>query len=445
MRVLLIQPPIEDFYTTPIRFYPLGLLYVAAILQGRGHEVAVLDCLTPFRKRQRTVPADFRDLIPLFQNRPLLFKHYYHFGMTHEEVIMAARDWQPDLLGWSSLFTAYFDQVEELARQIHERLGIPQFMGGHHASAFAGQIRERLPFLDAILTGPAESSLPTYMARWDKGSVHPIEWRSLAPAHGLLAGAEYRIAKKHYVSMTASRGCPFRCDFCSIHALFGHRIEYRTVESVLEEMRWNCRHKQAGIINFEDDNLAWKREWFLSLLRGVQADPVLQNLELTAMNGLCHATLDQEVLEQMRRAGFKSLNLSFVSNDEEIRRQYHRPAHHEFAEIVRHAQQQGMFVTAYVIIGLPEQTYDEIKAGIDYLLDLGVLVGPSVFYIPPASPLFERLSVQDATLQNWRMYRSSAFAVETPHLSREQLLDLFQYAREKNVQARDQAAAGQKR
>jgi radical SAM superfamily enzyme YgiQ (UPF0313 family) len=141
----------------------------------------------------------------------------------------------------------------------------------------------------------------------------------------------------------------------------------------------------------------------------------------------------------MRRAGFKSLNLSYVTNDEEIRRQYHRPARHEFAEIVRHAQQAGMFITAYVIIGLPEQTYDEIKAGIDYLLDLGVLVGPSVFYIPPASPLFDRLSVKDTIRQNWRMYRSSAFAVETAYLSREQLLDLFQYAREKNIQARGQA------
>jgi radical SAM superfamily enzyme YgiQ (UPF0313 family) len=445
MRVLLIQPPIEDFYTTPIRFYPLGLLYVAAILQGRGHEVAVLDCLTPFRKRQVPVPADFRDLVPLFQDRPLLFKHYYHFGMQDEQVLAFARDWQPDLLGWSSLFTAYFDQVESLARLLHDKLAIPQFMGGHHASAFADQIRERLPFLDAVLTGPAESSVPRFMAGRDRGSEQPIQWRSLMPVHGLLSGADYRIGKYNYVSMTASRGCPFRCDFCSIHALFGNRIEYRSVQAVLQELRWNYQYKDTRIFNFEDDNLAWKREWFLSFLQAVQADPTLQNIELTAMNGLCHATLDQEVLEQMRCAGFKSLNLSFVSSDEEIRRQYHRPARHEFAEIVRHAQQAGMFVTAYVIIGLPEQTYDEIKAGIDYLLDLGVLVGPSVFYIPPASPLYERLSVQDTLRQNWRMYRSSAFAVETPHLTREQLLDLFQYAREKNMQARDQGQIRQER
>lgn len=439
MRVLLIQPPIEDFYTTPIRFYPLGLLYVAAILQDRGHEVGVLDSLTPFRKRQRQVPADLRALLPLFQDRPLLFKHYYHFGLQEEELLAAVRRWQPDLIGWSSLFTAYFDQVETLVRRTHEELGLPQFIGGHHASAFAGQIRERLPFLNAVLTGPAESSLPGYMARWDGGDEDPVEWRSLVPAHGMLSGPDYRIAKKNYVSMTASRGCPFRCDFCSIHALFGTRIEYRPVQAVLDEMRWNYQHKQVRIFNFEDDNLAWRREWFLAFLRAVQSDPLLQEIELTAMNGLCHATLDQEVLEQMRLAGFTSLNLSFVSNDMDIRRRYHRPARHEFAEIVKQAQRLGFFITAYVIIGLPEQTDAEIRAGIDYLLDLGVLVGPSVFYIPPASPLYDRLALPEQVRQNWRLYRSSAFAVETPYLTRLQLVELFQYARERNLQARKSA------
>lgn len=51
-RVLLIQRPVEDFYTTPIRLYPLGLLYVAAILRKFGMEVKILDSFNPLKKRK---------------------------------------------------------------------------------------------------------------------------------------------------------------------------------------------------------------------------------------------------------------------------------------------------------------------------------------------------------------------------------------------------------
>ncbi|OPZ66965.1 MAG: hypothetical protein BWY83_02739 [bacterium ADurb.Bin478] len=92
-----------------------------------------------------------------------------------------------------------------------------------------------------------------------------------------------------------------------------------------------------------------------------------------------------------------------------------------------------------MIIGLPEQTYSEIKESIDYLLSLGVLVGPSVFYIPPASALYRRLPLTDAMRNQWSLYRSSAFAVETEHVTREQLVELFAYCRRRNLEQRENA------
>ena len=93
-------------------------------------------------------------------------------------------------------------------------------------------------------------------------------------------------------------------------------------------------------------------------------------------------------------------------------------------------------MTVYVIIGLPEQTYAEIKGSIDYLLGLEVLVGPSVFYLPPGSALYDRIEVPGDVLDNWNLYRSSAFAVETPHLNRGALIELFSYVRKRNLENR---------
>jgi radical SAM superfamily enzyme YgiQ (UPF0313 family) len=221
--------------------------------------------------------------------------------------------------------------------------------------------------------------------------------------------------------------------------MFGRSISYRPVESVLEEMRWNYIQKNVRIFNFEDDNLSYDREWFWEFLWSVKEDPLLQDVELTAMNGLCSSTLDESLLPSMVQAGFRRLNLSFVTQSRELKSEYHRPLEgRDFESFIRAAQKLGLFVTVYVIIGLPGQTFEEAKDSIDYLCSLGVLVGPSIFYLPPASPLYERLSLPPAVKNNWNLYRSSAFAVETDQISRGQLVELFVYARRKNLENKNQ-------
>jgi len=435
MKVLLVQPPLEDFYTTAIRLYPLGLLYAAAVLEEAGCTVEILDCLSPLRQRRIPVPLDFAYLEP-FMGEPTFFKGYYKYGMSANETVRRVKDFGPDIIGVSSQFTAYYQRVEELVRLIKQNFRSPVFIGGNHATAFPAEIRKRTPEIDDILIGPAEDCLPEYLER--RGhcvAEEKPDWTQLRPGHHLLNPANYTIGRRNYVSLTSSRGCPFRCDFCSVQSMFGRSISYRPVEMVLEEMRWNYMQKNVRIFNFEDDNLSYDREWFLEFLGAVKEDPILKDLELTAMNGLCSATLEESLLPSMVQAGFKRLNLSFVTQSQDLKSEYHRPLEGRgFEGFVRAAQKMGLFVTVYVIIGLPGQTFDEVRDSIDYLCGLGVLVGPSVFYIPPASPLYERLSLPSAVKNNWNLYRSSAFAVETDQFSRGRLVELFVYARRKNLE-----------
>ncbi len=437
MKVLLIQPPLEDFYTTPIRLYPLGLLYAARIFLDSGWEADILDCLSPFKKRRLPIPKSFDYLIPFMEN-PYFYKNYYRFGISEQEIVSRIRASSPDLIGISSQFTAYYQSVEELVHLIKKNFRLPIFVGGNHATAFTEEIKARTPEVDHILSGPAEDCLPEFLNELGFNSIKgPVDWRTIRPAHHLLLGDFYRIGKKNCVSMIASRGCPYSCEFCSVHLMFGRKINYRPVEEVIQEMRWNYNHKNVRIFNFEDDNLSFDRQWFLQFLREVNSDSLLKNVELTAMNGICYPNLDDEILTEMRRACFKQLNLSFVTQSLELKRKYHRPnTTYNFERLVRTVQKLGFSITVYIIIGLPGQTLEEIKTTIDYLLELGVLVGPSVFYLPHGSKLYERLQVSPEIRNNWNLYRSSAFALETEHLSRAQLIDLFSYARMRNLEKR---------
>jgi len=435
MKILLIQPPFEDFYATPIRLYPLGILYAASVLEGAGCEVAVLDCLWPLAKHQRPVPDEMGYLRP-YLDHPLFFKGYYRFGLSEKDIIQRIKDFRPDFIGISSQFTAYFQSVAELARVIKREYELPIFVGGHHATAFPAEIRQKSAEIDFILQGPAEQSLPGFLAQQGiaTGPAAP-DWSEVQPSRELLAGGHYRIGRKNYMSLIASRGCPFRCDFCSVGRMFGRKITYRSLENVLADMRLGYLRDDVRIFNFEDDNLSFDRAWFSEFLGAVAADPILRGAELTAMNGLCSQTLDEKVLAPMWEAGFRNLNLSLVTLDPEVKAGYHRLAENkDFEALIRAAKKLGFFVTVYVIIGLPGQSAEEIRESMDYLWRLGVLVGPSVFYIPPASPLFVRLEIDPSVRNAWGLYRSSAFAVETAALSRRQLIDLFLYARQKNLE-----------
>ncbi len=442
MRILLLQPPIEDFYTTPIRFYPLGLLYAAAVLGEAGHKVRLIDALTPLKRRTLALPPDFSHLKPFLGAAPQFFKHYYRFGREDKALLDEIKACQPDAVGISSQFTAYYKNVDEIASLIKEETGCMIFIGGHHATAFSNECRRRTPAIDAVCPGPAESGLQYVLDCGKKPLVSgEIDWRMVRPAHALVDPHEYRIGRRRYASLLCSRGCPQGCDFCGVERMFGRRMSYRPVEAVLAEMRYLYEERQVRIFNFEDDNLTIRRVWFQEFLREVIAEPHFADIELTAMNGMCYPTLDEETLRLMWRAGFRRLNLSYVTRDPQLRSDYHRPQSGEqLEEVIIQAQHLGLFVTVYFIIGLPGQTFLEIRETIDYLLSLGVLVGPSIFYIPPASPLYDRLTLPEATLADWNLYRSSAFAVETAQLSRVQLVELFNYVRTENLRQEDGAS-----
>jgi radical SAM superfamily enzyme YgiQ (UPF0313 family) len=446
-KVLLIQPPIEDFFTTPIRLYPLGLLYVARVFELLGFEVEILDCLNPLKKTRIPLPEKFSYLQPYLDN-PYFFQQYWRFGWPLEKIITRVREFSPDLIGISCSFAAYYRSLDELARALKTKFSIPIILGGNQASCLAEQIKAKTPEIDEVIRGQAEISLPVYLREnyAEKSSLEArtaeeshIDWKDLWPAHHVVNPDYYRIGQKNYVSLQASRGCPQNCSFCNVHLVFGRKVDYRPVASVIEEMRWAYLHREVRIFNFEDDNLSFDREWLVEFLLAVSRDQVLEGIELTFMNGLGYENLDEDILWLMRQAGVRKLDLAWVSGNPTLRQKYHRPQKKdetEFMKLLQTARKLGFFVTVYLILGLPGQTKEEIVETTEKLLKLDLLVGPSVFYLTPGCELHRSLNLPAELKDDWDMYRSTAFAVETEHLKRENLIELFLYIRKRNLEKR---------
>jgi len=458
MKILLIQPPIRDFYQTSIRTQPIGLAYLAASLKSHGYEVGILDCQTS-EKRSAPVPPELsylKDFYPFNDQSPFkLYTGYYHFGMAWDEIRERIKHSKAHVLGISSSFTPYYQEALEIAHLVKEwdRKKIV-VMGGSHVSCDPESVLKN-PWVDYVVLGEGEIRFPYLLKQIGKGGgghlkeadgigfkengeirIHPLstfieDIEGLPfPARELLDLNRYRIGRKRSTMIITSRGCPHGCAYCSTHLVMGTSFRFRSPESIVQEMLecWNKHH----IRNFdiEDDNFTFDQKRAERLMNLVVETFGEETLELSAMNGVSFASLDGDLLRLMKRAGFRTINLSFVSTDSSFKKKMSRPGTTEgFDKVLEEAGQAHLNVIAYAILGMPGQTIREMVDTLIYLMGKRALIGPSVYYPAPGTSLFEQCKAKELLPSHPSQWRSSALPIETEGFDRRDIVTLFRLAR----------------
>lgn len=434
--VFLIQPPIRDFYLTAKRTVPYGLTCIAAALLKAGFTVNIFDALATSRSRNIDLPAEIhfvRKYYPRPDRSPFgLFHQYRHFGYAFEHIARAAKDSGAFLVGISALFTPYFQEalkVAEAVKRYHPTCKI--VVGGHHPTALPLSAMEH-PAIDFVLRGEGEVSMPLLakalkagtgvaaipgiVFRKQDGSVQVdnpawMENPDLLPlpAGHLVKHSFYQRKNKSSVVIVTSRGCPLKCTYCSVGASSGLPYRRRTAASVFRELEIAVTRYNAGFIDFEDENLAWDKKWFLNLLQRIINRFNGTRLELRAMNGLLPSSLDDEMVQAMQAAGFKTLNLSLGSTSRARLERFKRPDVREaFNKALDLAETCGLTAVGYVIAGAPYQSAQESLADLLFLAARRVLAGLSIFYPAPGSQDFELCRTLNILPGTFSLMRSSA-------------------------------------
>lgn len=415
--IILVQPPLHDFYLTVKRTIPYGLLCLASHLRAAGFSVRLMDGLATNKRRPLPLPPGFGFLRPYYP-RPdhspwALFHTYYHYGYHFDHLAHTVKREAPFLVGVSSLFTPYAEQALQTARAIksvHPNCTI--VVGGHHATqqpqavlaepavdfvirgagevamvSLAQALREIQPDLDRIpglvyRTGKGQLKIPS-PAAWQP------EWAQSAPALDLLNQRFYRRYGHGSMVVVASRGCPFKCTYCAV-GQGNEPYRRRAVEAVLAEIGQGIEVQGARFIDFEDENLSLDRDWFLTLLDAIINKWSGLGLELRAMNGLYPPSLDAVMIKKMAQAGFKTLNLSVGTTDSQRLAQMGRPnVLAAFDDCLGWAQVSGLTAVGYIIGAGPHQYAADTLEDLLYLALRRVLVGMSIFYPAPGSHDYE--------------------------------------------------------
>ncbi|HOT46256.1 MAG TPA: radical SAM protein [Spirochaetota bacterium] len=441
MRACFINPPVRDFYSTSIRRQPLGLLYIMAAVRSAGHDAVLVNGHSP-KKRVLPLPSEFSYLSDYIGHGDpryrFPFRNYSHYGLSFQEVRQRVSATEADVIFIPSLFTPYHRETETVIALAKEAApGAPVVTGGYHAALYP-EYHLREAGADFVVTGEGEGAAVALMdrlaaggdtsrvpglVRIENGAVVRNEGSAVGnidslpfPARDALADRDFRVYRRRAASMVTSRGCPNRCGFCTVHAVWGGAYRERSVDSVMAEVRECAERFNVGMINFEDDNLFASRERAARLLGELISyqESSGTRLDCAAMNGVSLEQMDEEILALMSRAGFGELNISLMSHSAELQKKQGRPFDSDrFARIARAARKLGMNVRAYFILGLPGQTKDEVRDTIAFLGGLDVKFFPSVYY-----------NVRGPR-EEWMMQRSSAFFNETEELSRDDLIMLF--------------------
>jgi len=385
LNILLIKVPEIDFEEKKISYteslsldappIPLGIASLSAYLKKMSaHTVHILD-----------VFAEGFDKYNKEKNRKAFFD-------IIEDRINSIR---PDVVGISALMVInhkWVHHVARIAKQINPEIKV--IVGGGYATILPQRNLENTN-VDFIVLGEGEETLLTILnENFDKeklSDVDGIGFRTLSGEkvinpkksfikdvnslpfydwEGIKLENYMKHHKKRFVSYITSRGCPFGCTFCSTFLQWGRKFRPLSSKRVLDEIDYLVKKYNIEHIEFRDDNLTLNNERVLDILNGMIDRKY--NLSWTDPNAVAIVSLDQHLIEVIKKSGCQTLIVAIESGSERVLKDIiHKPVNKDkVREVCKAAKAVGLKVQTAFIIGFPGETKEDIEETKNFALEL---------------------------------------------------------------------------
>jgi uncharacterized radical SAM superfamily protein len=173
------------------------------------------------------------------------------------------------------------------------------------------------------------------------------------------------------VCIVASRGCPFRCTFCSSHTVHGHKVRLRSIENIVAEVRELHERYGVNVIMPWDDIFTMGRTRTIELLRQLRALQI-PGFQIQFQNGLSVHALDEEIIDALILTGMPMTAVAIESGSEEVQRNLikKRCDLMKARRLVSYMRKRGVFVRCLFILGFAGETRAQMQETIDYAKSL---------------------------------------------------------------------------
>jgi len=438
MRVLLIFPPTTIYpEEDPSLVFPLGIGYLAAVLEQRGYEVHVIDCIA--EKEELTKKEDGT----------------FHVGLTWSEIREKIAKINPDVVGISCLCTADYINAVMVSGIVKEIDDIPVIFGGAHATALPKETLQNKN-VDYVILGEGEYSLPALLESiGDKSALRRVDGIGFKensklnikpitkyiedldslpfPARHLFPMEKYLhtrrvhnyIAKRQPVAqMITSRGCPLKCTFCAIHHIWGRKWRFRTPKNVVDEIEHLIREYCIREIHFEDDNISLNKKRMMEI-----CDEIIKrklDITWTAPNGMWVQTLDRELLKKMQDSGCYRVSLGIENGNQQFLTNVVKKNMNleKVRTVVKKLKELKIKSTGFFMVGIPGETKETILETIKFAKSLDLDDAIFSIYVPyPGAELYD-ISISRGYLPSnidYYRFKNKYATLSTEHISAKQV------------------------
>lgn len=172
-------------------------------------------------------------------------------------------------------------------------------------------------------------------------------------------------AEKRSINIISSYGCTYNCFFCANRSLSGSRVVYRPIDDVLDEITFFVENFKIEQVSFMDDNIVANKERAKKLFEEL----ILRDYKLEIQIGnLAAWDLDDEIFELLYRAGCTRIGISVESGSQQVLYKImHKPLNLDIIPpLVKKFKKYGIMMIADFIIGLPGETWKDIRTSMAY-------------------------------------------------------------------------------
>jgi radical SAM superfamily enzyme YgiQ (UPF0313 family) len=410
-RVCLVRPPT----LTSASAYgqdavpPLGLAYIAGALRAAGHEVHAVDAVGEAVHQYSRIRWSDRALL---------------HGLRVAEIV-ARIDRDADVIGVACMFSVEWPVVADLIAAIRAAFPVALIvLGGEHVSACPEMTLSACP-ADVGVLGEGEETivelLEAHAERRDLGTVAGIVCRA---ADGRVARTAPRErirdlediprpdwtpfpvetyidnALSHGANLgrsmpiLASRGCPYRCTFCSSPLMWTTRWSARKPEAIVAEMKEYIRRYRVTNFDFYDLTAIVKRSWIVDFCRLLIAEDLGITWQLPS--GTRSEAIDEEVARLLHASGCRIVSYAPESGSPaELARIKKKVDPDRMLASMRGARRAGLTVKANFVFGFPGSSWGEAVETFRFLARLAVIGIDEINAFPfspyPGSALFDEL------------------------------------------------------
>jgi len=438
-KVLIIRPWIYDFAAYDLWMQPMGLLYVASLLEENGVEIEYLDCLDPYDEYCKGKIKRLEDGRGKFYReeieKPYMFKDiprkYCRYGLPEEIVINKLASLKGiEAILITTMMTYWYlgvKRVVEICRSLFPE--IPIILGGIYATLMP-EHAERVISPDKLIRGSLDANvmnLLDYLIKTDSKCY--IDVKELMPAW-------HYVKHLKYLPILTSRGCIFNCTYCASRIL-NPVYERREPVKVIDEVIFFVKRKGFKDVVFYDDALLVDaREYFLPIMEGLKENDI--DVKFHTPNGLNARFIDEEIAEVMYEMNFQTVCLSLETADDKRNLLFgNKVSRIDFEKAMKSLYRAGYkpgSVDVYLMIGMPNQSKDEIREGIRYINDNGGIVKLSLYSAIPGTVEFSNLpvSTQVKLLEEPILQNNSIFSHYFRYLRLDEYEEIKGYADDLN-------------